>query len=165
MRGAIGWTGASSAAWTALLWVGISLGLVLVALYHAATAASIRIASGSVNAPGASEYDSTATASAFEAALAFLIAGAVLLRPGRVVFLISIVGSLLAAGAAIWFQFDTAPVATSVPVGPFKWTAIGIGLPMAILALLCLVTSAYAWITTSREPPIRPRMPPPTHQA
>ena len=41
---------------------------------------------------------------------------------------------------------------------------MGIGL-MAILSLLCLVTSTYAWMTTSREPPIRPRMPPPTHQA
>jgi hypothetical protein len=36
---------------------------------------------------------------------------------------------------------------------------------MAILALLCLVTSTYAWMTASREPPIRPHMPPPTHQA
>jgi uncharacterized membrane protein YhdT len=161
----IGWIGATSAAWTALLWVGISLGLVLVALYDAATAASIRIAYGSVNTPGASEYDSWATASAIEAALAFLVAGAVLLKPGTVVFLISIVGSLLAAGAAIWFQFDTAPVVTSDPVGPFKLTAIEIGLPMAILSLLCLVTSTYAWITTSPEPPITPHMPPPTHQA
>jgi hypothetical protein len=157
--------------WVAASLVVVAAALLLVSIGELRTADLLRIAPMVPDAsnPDADMAAARAAGAAAEALVAIVLAGAVLLRPGRASFGLTALFSAIAMGTGAWVAIDVSVlfgpgIPLPVRLGSFviDMPDVGIALAMAGLSGLVGSVAGLAASPVGIAPPVH--MPPPTHQ-
>jgi hypothetical protein len=155
-----------AAVWVALSLVAIAGAMLAYALDQRATADFLRsLALPGQQPPNTATFDVTSQGAIMEAVIALALGAAAWFFSGRPFFAISAIWAVLAVGTGVWSALDPTPRLGLVEVGPFNLSMVFVGLALALAAVSCLAGSAVGWLASPSWPgPLRPHMPPPTHQ-
>jgi hypothetical protein len=115
--------------------------------------------------PDTASFDGAIQSDIIAATVALALGATVWFSRGRPVFVISAIWSVLSLGTAVWRSLEPTPLLRSVVVGPLNLPMTVVGLVLGLAAVSSFAGSVVGWLNLPSQPgPLRPHVPPMTHQ-